>query len=100
MFFDPTMFHPAILLLVPPLILTIYASFKVKSIFAKYSEVGTRSGLSGADVAARILYDSQVPVAGPRSMGDERAVGIEATPGSLTDHYDPRSRVLRLSEPV
>ena len=95
-FFDATM-----LLLIPPLLLSLYAQFKVKSTFNKYSEVGTRAGLSGAQVAAQILRDAGIAVTDhPESYPKGEACGIEATPGALTDHYDPRAQVLRLSEPV
>ncbi|CEH29863.1 Putative neutral zinc metallopeptidase [Aneurinibacillus migulanus] len=69
--------------------LTIWAQFKVKGNFNKFSQVPARSGMSGAEVARRILDDNglyQVPV--------------EPIPGKLTDHFDPISNVVRLSEPV
>ncbi|KIV52208.1 zinc metallopeptidase [Aneurinibacillus migulanus] len=69
--------------------LTIWAQFKVKGNFNKFSQVPARSGMSGAEVARRILDDNglyQVPV--------------EPVPGKLTDHFDPISNVVRLSEPV
>lgn len=65
------------------------AALLVKGTFAKYSKVGTRAGLTGRDVAARILADNDI-----------HDVTIEAVGGKLTDHYDPRSKTLRLSEPV
>lgn len=83
-FWDSTIF-----LLIPALILTMYAQFKVKSTYAKYSQVRTRSGMRGADVAAAVLRDAGVSVA-----------ELTAIPGNLTDHYDPKRRALRLSEGV
>lgn len=71
------------------LVLSLWASAKTKSAFAKYSHVAARSGLTGAQVAQRILADHGVS-----------GVRIEPVAGGLTDHYDPRSRTLRLSEPV
>jgi Zn-dependent membrane protease YugP len=71
------------------LALSLWAQFKVKSTFARYSQVATRSGLTGAQVARRILEANNV-----------RDVDIESVPGTLTDHYDPRAKVLRLSQPV
>ncbi|WP_352169736.1 zinc metallopeptidase [Proteiniborus sp. MB09-C3] len=67
----------------------MYAQSKIQSAFNKYSRVSSRSGYTGAQVARRILdrnglYD----------------VNIEHISGRLTDHYDPRSRVLRLSSTV
>jgi Zn-dependent membrane protease YugP len=96
MIFDPFLMHPATLLLIPPLILTLWAQFKVKSTFQKYAEVGTRRGITGAEVAALILRDTGIGTAGYSRDG----VAIEPVPGALTDHYDPRDRTLRLSEPV
>jgi len=84
MLFDPTM-----LLVLPGLILAIWAQFKVKSSYARFSKVGTQSGLTGAQVAQYILQDAGI-----------NAVDIECIPGDLTDHYDPRSRTLRLSQAV
>lgn len=77
------------ILVFPAILFAMYAQFKVKSTFKKQSKVRAASGLSGAQVA-RGLLDSQ----------GLSAVPIETTPGSLSDHYDPRSRVLRLSPEV
>jgi uncharacterized protein len=84
LFWDPTM-----ILVIPGLIFTLWAQFKVKAAFDKYSRVGARSGMTGADVARRILNQS--------GLG---GVGVESIHGNLTDHYDPRAGVLRLSEGV
>jgi len=83
-FWDWTM-----LLLVPALLLSLYAQFKVTSTFNKYAKVPSGRGLSGAQ-GARMLLDSA-------GLG---AVGIEVVGGRLSDHYDPRSKTLRLSEDV
>lgn len=84
------MFDPLYWLVVGAgLILSLWASFKVKGTFAKYSQLATRSGMSGADVARRILAQNGI-----------HDVEVEAIEGSLTDHYDPRTKTLRLSEPV
>jgi len=83
-FFDPTF-----ILLIPALILAFYAQAKVKSTFSRYSRVRSSRGYTGEQVA-RAMLDM-------RGLGD---VPVEATKGSLTDHYDPRSRKLRLSEGV
>lgn len=69
--------------------LAMFASARVKSTFAHYSQVRSRSGLTGAQVARAILQANGVT-----------DVAIEPVPGTLTDHYDPSHRVLRLSEPV
>jgi len=95
-FFDPT-----IVLLLPAFAFALWAQHKVKSTYAKYSQVGTRKGLTGAQVAEHVLHDADVPSLGnARGIRSEGAVGLEATPGHLTDHYDPRSRTLRLSDEV
>jgi hypothetical protein len=71
------------------MVLSLWAQFRVKSAYARYSKVATRGGLTGADVAKRILEANRID-----------GVGIEGIRGSLTDHYDPRTRTLRLSEGV
>ncbi len=74
---------------VPGLLLGLYAQAKVKSAFNKYSKVRTRRGLTGAQ-AARAILDAN-------GLYD---VAVERVKGFLSDHYDPRSRVLRLSPGV
>ena len=69
--------------------LSLYASSITKSRFRKYSQYTTRSRLTGAEVAQGILRDNNI-----------NDVRIEKVRGELTDHYDPRSKTLRLSEPV
>ncbi len=78
-----------LLLLIPGLILTLWAQAKVQSAYSKYSRVRSRSGVTGAQVARDIL----------NRAGLSR-VTVERTPGQLTDHYDPRAGALRLSEGV
>jgi Zn-dependent membrane protease YugP len=85
MYFDP-MYWIAIGL---GMALSLWAQFKVKSTFSKYSKRATSSRLTGADVARRILADN--------GISDVR---VEPVPGDLSDHYDPRTKTLRLSEPV
>jgi hypothetical protein len=87
-------------LLIPALLLAMWAQAKVKSAYHKYSQVGVRSGVTGAEVAQYILRNSSIPIERGTSMGGSEAVGLEAIPGNMTDHYDPRSRTLRLSEDV
>ena len=84
-FFDSTFFC----FIIPALILGIIAQSAVKSKFNKYSRVRTMRGLTGAQ-AAREILDSN-------GLYD---VVIEETQGFLSDHYDPRSRTLRLSPDV
>jgi Zn-dependent membrane protease YugP len=64
-----------------------FASYRVRSTYNKYSQVPASSGMTGAQVAQRIL-----------DLNDIRDVTIHATPGHLTDHYDPSHRRLVLSE--
>ena len=69
--------------------LSLYASTITKGRFRKYSQYTTRSRMTGADIARSILEDNNI-----------RDVKVERIPGELSDHYDPRTKVLRLSEPV
>ena len=82
-------YDPTYLLLIPGLILALYAQFKVSSTYARFKREPSRSGLTGAQIARQILDTN--------GCGDVR---IERVPGSLTDHYDPENGVLRLSEEV
>ncbi|EQI02143.1 zinc metallopeptidase [Clostridioides difficile] len=82
--FDPTM-----VVLIPAILLTIYAQFKVSSTTNKYLRVNTRRGYTGEQTARRVL-DSN-------GLYD---VKIEMVRGHLSDHYDPRRKAVRLSEDV
>jgi len=73
----------------PALLLGLYAQWRVKSSFSKYSKVRTQRGVTGAQVA-RSLLDAQ-------GLHDVR---VEESKGFLSDHYDPRGKVLRLSPDV
>ena len=85
LFFDPIYF----LFVGPAILLSLWASVKTKSAFNKYSKVSIRSGLTGAEAAQRLLDTAGV-------------TGVEIVPirGKLSDHYNPMSRKLALSEPV
>ena len=76
-----------ILVLLPAMIFALYAQFKVKSTFEKYEKIHNRRGVTGADAARRVL-----DAAGLYN------VRIERIHGHLTDHYDPRENVIRLSD--
>lgn len=78
-----------IMFMIPGLLLMLWAQHKVKSTYKKYSQVQNMANVTGSQAARRVL-DSQ-------GLQD---VAIEAIPGELSDHYDPRSRVLRLSQGV
>jgi len=68
------------------LIVPILAQMKVKSTFAQYSKVESTSRMTGAEVARKILDDNGL-----------FSIQVVETPGHLSDHYDPRSKVVRLS---
>ena len=70
-------------------IITLFAQFNVKGTFEKYSEMLNSRGYTGADVARMLLEQSSVT-----------DVSVEPINGSLTDHYDPSKKVIRLSESV
>lgn len=96
----PMMLDWTIVLIIPAFLLSLYAQFRVKSTYHKWAQVGSRRGLTGAQVAALILRDSGIQHVDDARGIDGPACSIEAYPGQLTDHYDPRTRTLRLSEPV
>lgn len=83
-FWDPTQ-----IIVVPALLFALWAQFKVQRTFARYSEVPASSGYTGAQVATELLRR--------RGITD---VTVEETEGMLSDHYDPRAKVLRLSPQV
>jgi Zn-dependent membrane protease YugP len=85
MYFD----YYYLILVVPTIILSLVAQIMVKSTFAKYSKVPCSKRITGQDSAALLLRANNI-----------RDVQIESVQGSLTDHYDPSSKVLRLSQPV
>ncbi len=78
-----------LILVMPAFIFSLYAQFKVKSTFSQYSRVGNSRGMTGADIARTILDRS--------GLYDVR---VEAVAGELTDHYDPKTKVVRLSQSV
>lgn len=78
-----------IVLVLPAILLGFWAQMRVKSTYARYSQVRASRGIT-ADQAARLILD----------MNGLRDVPIQRIAGSLTDHYDPRDRVVRLSESV
>lgn len=82
-------FDPTYVLVLIGVILSLAASAKVRTTFEKYSRVRSASGLTGAEAAERILRRAGI-----------FDVRIERVSGNLTDHYDPRKKVLRLSDSV
>jgi Zn-dependent membrane protease YugP len=85
MYFD----YYYLVLVVPTLILSLWAQFKVKSTFSKYSKIPCSKRITGQGAAALLMKSNNI-----------RDVKIEAVRGTLSDHYDPSSKVLRLSQPV
>lgn len=83
-FFDPTM-----IIVLPALLLAIYAQIKVKSAYAAGDKVRTPYGMTGYEAARRILDQNGL-----------RHIRIEQIGGHLSDHYDPRANVIRLSSAV
>lgn len=84
-FFDPIY----LLFAIPPLLLGLWAQFRVQSAFRQYSKVRTGNGMTGAQAARAILDANGL-----------QNVAVERVGGMLSDHYDPSHKVLRLSESV
>ncbi len=85
MFFDPMY----LVFMAPALLLAFYAQFKVKRAYATYTRVANERGITGLQAARMILPGEGLS-----------GVSVEGTPGQLTDHYDPRTKTLRLSAGV
>ena len=83
-YFDWTM-----LLLIPAIILAFYAQFRVKNAYRRFSQCANSRGITGYETARRILDANGL-----------RHIVIERTGGELTDHYDPRTGVVRLSDGI
>ena len=77
------------IIILPGFLLSMWAQSKVKGNFAKYSQVRNSAGLTGEQTSRRILDNEGL-----------NSIPIETVPGALTDHYDPKNKVLRLSQPV
>ena len=85
MFFDPIY----LLFIAPGLLLSLWASFRVKSTFKKYSQVRSRRGMTGAQAAYELMHRAGIT--------DVEVVRVD---GMLSDHYNPLTKKLALSEPV
>jgi Zn-dependent membrane protease YugP len=85
--FYPGFFDGTFLLLIPAMVFAMWAQWKVKSTFERYARVPASNGLTGRDMARRIMARNGVS-----------DVEVEAVGGVLSDHYDPRTRKVRLSE--
>ena len=89
MYFGYYYFDPLYGLVLIAMLLSLLAGARVNSTFKKYSRVRNRRGMTGADAARAVLAANGV-----------RDVRIERVSGNLTDHYDPKSNVIRLSDGV
>ncbi|MCI2778168.1 zinc metallopeptidase [Clostridium perfringens] len=87
--FYPYYIDQTYLILIPAILISAWAQFKVSSTFNKYSTVRSINGYTGAQVARILLNDAGL-----------QEVEIQQVPGRLSDHYDPRAKVLRLSSDV
>ena len=85
MFFDPLYF----LFALPPMLLGLWAQMKVKGAYKKWSEVANMRRLTGFDTSRYLIQANSLA-----------GIGIEPTPGELTDHYDPSDKKVHLSEGV
>lgn len=83
------LFHWTFILIIPAFLITLYAQMRVKTTYKKYAQMPVSTGRSGADAVRQILSAEGI-----------NNVTIEEIPGELTDHYDPRSKILRLSSAV
>jgi len=82
-------FSPYDILLIPAIFFTLWAQWRVKAAYNKYAQIGVRSGMTGAQIAQRMMQVEGID-----------NVGMEITPGQMTDHYDPKAKMVRLSEDV
>ena len=82
-------FGPSFIILIPALIISLYAQYKVKSTFNKYHEEYSNKGISGAEVARKLLKENGLD-----------NVAVKQVDGKLSDHYDPKEKVLNLSGDV
>lgn len=81
-------FHPSYILVIIASIIVLFAQLKVKSAYAKYSRVANKAQMTGAEVARNIILKYGLDVR------------VEKTSGQLTDHYDPKAQVVRLSKDI
>lgn len=79
-------FEPYYFLVLPAILLVFWAQARVNSVFREYSRIGTRAGVTAAEVAKQILQENGI-----------YDVRVEFVNGFLSDHYDPKEKVVRLS---
>ncbi len=87
--FFPFFYDPTIIIIIPAFLLAIYAQYKVKATYNKYSKIYSRQGLTGADIAREILKK--------KGIND---VSVKQISGHLSDHYNPKEKVLNLSQDI
>jgi len=80
---------PTWILLLPAILLSLFAQTKVNSTYRRYARVASRAGMPACDMARRML-----------DMNGLQHISVQQVSGSLTDHYDPSNKVLRLSQSV
>ncbi len=85
----PFLFDPTMIIIIPALLLAFYAQYKVKNTFKQYNEITVKSNLTGAEAAREILKRN--------NLGN---ININQVEGNLSDHYDPKKKVLNLSSDV
>ena len=82
-------FDPTFIFLLPALVFAMWAQWKVQHTYAKWAEVRSAAGLTGADMARAIMTRNGIT-----------DVGVESVGGVLSDHYDPGKKMVRLSQPI
>lgn len=82
-------FDPTIILVLIGVVISLWAQGRVSSTYGKYSKVRSRTGMTGAEAAMRLLHSQGI-----------YDVTVRQVAGNLTDHYDPRTKVVNLSESV
>ncbi len=87
--FGYSLFDPTMILVYIGALLSLFASSRVNSTFQRYSRVRSMTGLTGAEAAKRLLHSQGI-----------YDVTVQPVRGQLTDHYDPRTKTVNLSEPV
>ena len=85
----PMYFDPTIILVLIGVMLSLWAQGRVNSTYSKYARVGSRTGMTGADAARRLLASQGI-----------YDVTVRQVSGNLTDHYDPRTKTVNLSQGV
>lgn len=78
-----------LVLVLPAILLSLFAQMKVKSTYKKYAEVSSARGITAENAVEKVLFQNGVS-----------GVKIERVAGNLTDHYDPKTNVIRLSDSV